>query len=176
MSNDAAQLFFALLALIAATGTLGVLVAWATGRRDALGALAPVALTMAWLVATTATAGSLYISEVIGYQPCRLCWYQRFAMYPLVVIIGVAAIARRRSLAVSGAVLAVIGGGISTYHVLIQRFPSLEGSSCAAELPCNAIWIEEFGFLTIPTMALIGFITIIAMTAVWLTNRQEVAT
>ena len=52
------------------------------------------ALWVAAVVALTATAGSLYFSEVAGFEPCALCWYQRIAMYPLVLILGIAAAAR----------------------------------------------------------------------------------
>ena len=56
--------------------------------------LAPMALTLAWGVALLATAGSLYFSEVANYLPCTLCWYQRIAMYPLVLILGIAVLRR----------------------------------------------------------------------------------
>ena len=48
-------------------------------------------LYLAWVVALVATLGSLYLSEVRGYQPCILCWYQRIAMYPLSLLLGIAA-------------------------------------------------------------------------------------
>ena len=44
----------------------------------------------AWVVALVATLGSLYFSEIRGFVPCTLCWYQRILMYPLVLILGVA--------------------------------------------------------------------------------------
>ena len=62
----------------------------------------------AWLVATLATAGSLYFSEVAGFAPCTLCWYQRIAMYPLVVILG-AAIVKRQGRAPAGSAALEIG-------------------------------------------------------------------
>ena len=48
-------------------------------------------LYLAWVVALVATLGSLYLSEVLGYRPCKLCWYQRIAMYPLALMLGIAA-------------------------------------------------------------------------------------
>ena len=48
----------------------------------------PHAVLLAWLVALTCTLGSLYYSERAHFIPCKLCWYQRIGMYPLVVILG----------------------------------------------------------------------------------------
>ena len=44
---------------------------------------------LAWLVALTATLGALFLGEVMGVLPCVLCWYQRIAMFPLVIILAV---------------------------------------------------------------------------------------
>ncbi len=79
-----------------------------------------------------ATAGSLYFSEVAGFEPCTLCWYQRIAMYPLVVILGVAAARRERSGAVYAAALAAIGALISPYHIALEWVPALDTGACDA--------------------------------------------
>lgn len=47
-------------------------------------------LLFIWLVSLVATLGSLYFSEVRGYEPCELCWYQRILMYPILLITTVA--------------------------------------------------------------------------------------
>jgi disulfide bond formation protein DsbB len=60
-------------------------------------------------------------------------------------------------------VLAVVGGAVSVYHTLLQRFPSLPSGSCSVEVPCSAIDLERFGFITIPVMALVGFVTILVL-------------
>ena len=99
---EAAQLFFSLLALLAGGGALVVLVARLSGRRDGVvGQLVELAddagLWIAATVALTATLGSLYFSEVAHYVPCRLCWFQRIAMYPLAVVLVIAAVRRDRA-------------------------------------------------------------------------------
>jgi hypothetical protein len=172
------SLFFALLAVVAQAVTLGALAlaVGAAARVDpARRALAAVRTeleeTGRWLaagVAAVATAGSLYLSEIAHLPPCRLCWYQRYAMYPLVAILAVAAWRRGTRLGEGAAVLApvvaVIGGSISVWHILIERYPSLEASSaCDPANPCSIIWVERFGYLTIPTMALSGFLLICAL-------------
>lgn len=142
MSTDVVTLFFALLAVVAQVLVAALLVSSSARAR-----LRPYALPLAWAVAAVATAGSLYLSEVADFPPCRLCWYQRFAMYPLVAILAVAAL-RRIALPV-----ALIGLAVSAYHVVVERFPQLEGTSCDPVNPCSIVWVERLGYLTIPAMA-----------------------
>ncbi len=83
------------------------------------------------IVAGVAMLGSLYMSEVAHLIPCTDCWYQRIAMYPIAIILGIAAYRNDAKIRVYVAPLAVIGGIISIYHYLIQWFPNLEGTSCS---------------------------------------------
>jgi disulfide bond formation protein DsbB len=148
----------AILALLALLIAIGTVVALAT-RRVPAWLRDDVALPLATAVATVATAGSLYLSEVAGYVPCTLCWYQRIAMYPLVIVLGVAAWRRDRGVWRTALPIALIGAAIAVWHIAIERNPSL-GGACDPAAPCSLLWVNEFGFLTLPTMALIGFVTI----------------
>jgi hypothetical protein len=153
--------FLGILALVALGITVAAVVALVTRRvppwaRD-------VALPLATLVALVTTLGSLYYSEVAGYPPCTLCWYQRIAIYPQVVVLGVAA--WRRDVAVwrTSVPLAVVGAVLSVWHVVIERNPALAGP-CDPANPCTIKWVEEFGFLTVPTMALVAGLSFITLT------------
>lgn len=119
-------------------------------------------LLIAWSQAIIATAGSLFYSEVMGYVPCELCWYQRIIMYPLVFIYGVAAIKKEISIALPGLFMSGIGILVSTYHYLIQKVSAFQelGGSCTGGVPCNAVYVNYFGFITIPFLALIAFTVI----------------
>jgi disulfide bond formation protein DsbB len=168
-----AAFFFSLLALTALVGAAGITVLLAAAGRDPDGQaavllddLAPAALPLAAVVAATSMGGSLYFSEVLGYVPCTLCWYQRIAMYPLAPILGIAAVRRDLSVRTYGWVLAGSGAVISLYHYAVQWMPDLEATSCAADNPCSAVWVREFGFVSIPFMALCGFLAIAALLAV----------
>jgi disulfide bond formation protein DsbB len=86
-------------------------------------------------------------------------------MYPLVPILGMAAVRRDTGVRPYAAALAGIGAVISAYHVLVERFPTLESSVCEPTNPCTLIWVERLGFLTIPTMALIGFSFVLTLLA-----------
>lgn len=164
-------LFLALLAVVCQLGVVVVLGFVAAGRwavlRDAVG---PQALVLASLIAVVAMFGSLYLSEVANFRPCRLCWYQRYAMYPLGPLLAVAAWRPSRWLRPAGFVLAGAGAVIATYHVLLERYPSLDGAVCDPTNPCTLIWVEKFGYLTIPGMALSGFAAILVLLA--LTRRS----
>jgi len=173
--TETVTLFFALLAVVAELSVVAAIVlavgsrfspAWqgALDRlRDAIG---PQALGLASAVAFVCTAGSLYLSEVAHFLPCRLCWLQRFAMYPLGPILAVAAVMRWYRVRPWAMGLAAAGACISVWHLLIERYPTLEGStSCDPANPCSIIWVERFGYLTIPGMALSGFLLIITLLA-----------
>ena len=101
---------------------------------------------------------SLLYSEVYDLIPCRLCWYQRVAMYPLALVLIIAALKRANAEARRyGLPLSLIGGGIAAYHYLIQQFPSLEGGACSIDVPCSAPYVWKYDFVSIPYMALAGF-------------------
>jgi disulfide bond formation protein DsbB len=119
---------------------------------------------LAWvaLVAAVAMAGSLYLSEGAHLVPCRLCWYQRTMMYPLAIILVIAAFRRDWKIRAYAVPLAVIGAAVSIYHVLIEWHPSLESSSSCDPLnPCSALPLPRYaGFISIPTMAGSAFLFI----------------
>jgi disulfide bond formation protein DsbB len=122
----------------------------------------PFALVAAWIAAFLATAGSLYFSEMAHYTPCTLCWYQRIAMYPLVLILGIAAWRRDLSMRVYAIALAAVGAGISAYHYLLEWFPSLDTGACTMGIPCTQVWFRQFGFISLPLLALIAFLLVIS--------------
>lgn len=152
----------AILALTTIAITLATLVALAR-RRIPDWFSQDTALPLATMIATVATAGSLAMSEIAGYVPCVLCWYQRIAMYPLVVILAVAWLRRDTQVWRTAVPIAAIGAAISAWHIAIEQRPSLAGDVCDPAAPCALKWVEEFGFLTLPTMALIGFLAVIVL-------------
>ena len=154
-------LFLALLAVLCQVFVVVALGFLVTGRwgtlRDTIG---PQALALAAVIALVATLGSLYLSEVANYRPCRLCWFQRYAMYPLVPVLGLLLWRPVRALRPLAFVLAGAGAVIATYHVLLERYPSLGSDVCDPTNPCTLVWFRHFGYLTIPGMALSGFAAI----------------
>jgi disulfide bond formation protein DsbB/mono/diheme cytochrome c family protein len=119
---------------------------------------------IALLVAWVAMVGSLYFSEVAHYIPCTLCWYQRILMYPLALILAIGLLRRDENLPLLVLPFSVLGIGVSTYHVLLEKTDWFSGAAtCQVGVPCTVIWINWFGFLTIPFLALIAFLVITVM-------------
>jgi len=168
ISTSTMTLLFATLALLAAIAAVVLhAVRWLPlpeARRSVARLLDGQEVQLAFVVALVATLGSLYLSEVAHFVPCRLCWYQRIAMYPLSVLLGIAWATRDERVRRYVLPLASIGGCVSIYHILVERFPSLESSRlCDPSNPCSIRWVERFGFVTIPVMALCGFALIVGL-------------
>jgi len=118
-------------------------------------------LVLAWIVSLAATGGSLFLSEIMGFIPCNLCWFQRIFMYPLVILLGRAAYKNDRNIVGYALPLSVIGGLISLYHYGEQKIPGLAKiAPCTTGVPCNTDYLDWWGVVTIPFMALIAFILI----------------
>ena len=174
--------FFALLTLIADAFVVGSIVLVLARRRspsarglsEATRAFfAEYGLTVAAAVAVTCTLGSLYLSEVANFIPCKLCWFQRIAMYPLAVILCIAAYRKDTRVFRYVVPMTAIGASISVYHYLLERFPQMaSGASCDPTAPCTIVWIWQFHFISIPFMALSGFAAI-ATSLLWARPTKE---
>ncbi|MFB1100431.1 disulfide oxidoreductase [Terribacillus sp. JSM ZJ617] len=123
-----------------------------------MAAIKKIALYLAWLVSIVATLGSLYFSEIRGFTPCELCWYQRILMYPLAVILGIATYRNDRSVKSFVLPLSIIGWCVSLYHYLLQKVPAFAAlETFTSGVPCSGSYVEWFGFITIPFLAFIAF-------------------
>ena len=174
MTTATFELFFALLTIATLAATAGLVVTRLVARlrgagHEVLRSVAASRMAICAAITSTATLGSLYFSEVAHFVPCTLCWYQRIAMYPLAVLTGMAAV-RKNDLSVYVRVIASIGLVISAYHWLLERFPSIDAGVCSAAVPCELVWFEKFGFVTLPFMAFAAFAAVLAVTTV---PRQE---
>lgn len=168
---DTVERFYGILAMVAIgaiviVGGLRFLAVGSDGALDAYAALArqlePRAMAIAWVVAALATGGSLYFSQVAGFTPCTLCWYQRIAMYPFVILLGVATLRRARSVT-GAAALAAVGAAVSGYHVALEWVPSLDTGACSLDVPCTLVWFRAFGIFSLPTLALVAFLLILTL-------------
>ena len=166
--------FVAILAIVALVAAVALLAyRLARGAEAARSLLGDSAIWLAWLVAVVATVGSLIYSGVIHFEPCRLCWYQRIAMYPLSVVLMVGAIRREAVVRFYALPLALGGAFISVWHYLTQTFPSLVGGSCDPSNPCSAKYVDVFDFVSIPFMAGSGFIVIAVLLAFYVRTESE---
>ncbi|NEW08788.1 disulfide bond formation protein B [Paenibacillus sp. SYP-B3998] len=115
---------------------------------------------ISWFIALIATLGSLYFSEIMNFLPCKLCWYQRILMYPLVILLGIAAVRRDYKLTIYALPLTIWGACISIYHVLLQSGVFHEDATACGPVPCDVDYLNWFGFITIPMLAGTAFILI----------------
>jgi len=141
---------------------LSALTITVTGRAERARPVAELLLPLAFVIALVATVGSLYYSGIAHFRPCRLCWWQRIMMYPLVPVLAVAAFKRDRLGPLYAMPLALGGLGYGIYHTQLRWFPE-QGSSCEAEAACTSVWVNTFGFVSIPFMASAGFLAILGL-------------
>jgi hypothetical protein len=173
------ELSTSVLALVAAAGSVLVVVARLVAPRAPVaarlgGAVIRQRAPLTLAVGAVSMLGSLYFSEVADYVPCRLCWFQRIAMYPIALVALVALVRRDRGARWYLVPMAVIGAVISTYHYLIERGVLNDSESCALFGPsCADVWFEEFGFVTLAFMALAGFVAVIVLNTVSFDRFEE---
>jgi disulfide bond formation protein DsbB len=145
----AGLLLIGALALVGVRGPLRALRSGAEGYE----------LWITFVVAAIATGGSLFFSEIAHFVPCELCWHQRICMYPLSITTLLAALFDDPRAARYLLPLPVVGAGVSVYHLLIENGVVGESLTCRISAPggCAVKWINEFGYVTIPTLALTAF-------------------
>jgi disulfide bond formation protein DsbB len=120
------------------------------------------ALWAGFIVALTATSGSLFYSEVAGFTPCIFCWYQRIMMYPQVIIFGLALWKKDFHIVDYPLALSVVGALLAGYHYWMQ-FAANPLSPCSAigfSVSCSQRFVTTLGYITIPMMALSAFLLI----------------
>ena len=170
MSIDTITTLAGIATLAVAALAVGVALLWAASRFSSAEAAAQrrlvqllegQALWLAWLVALVATGGSLYYSDGAGFEPCSLCWYQRIALYPLVVILLVGAVTRDRLVGRYALPLTVAGAVLAVYNYFVQLFPGIE-VACSTTVSCSTVDVAAFGWLTLPLMSLVAFAAIAA--------------
>ncbi len=117
-----------------------------------------------FIQALVATAGSLYFSNFLGYEPCRFCWFQRIFMYPIVVLSGVAIFLEKTDLREYVLPLSMIGLPIAVYHYAIQRVSQFQSAGCSVTaVSCSTEYTFHFGYITIPVMAATAFLVILIL-------------
>lgn len=124
-------------------------------------------LYCAWVIALIGMMLSLYLGEVLKWHLCPLCWYQRIALFPLAILLGVAAYREDVGFARYGLCLAVLGELFAVYQVLERYFPSLRTTAiCGQAASCSEVGFELFGFITLPLLSAVAFALIIALLVV----------
>ena len=130
-------------------------------------------LLFAWMVSLTATLGSLFFSDVMGFPPCTMCWYQRICMYPLVLILLIGLIRKDNLSMLYSTPLLIIGWFWSFYHTLLMfDVINEEMTPCSMGIPCSTKFINWFGFIDIPLLALMAF-TLISISFILIYKKEK---
>lgn len=125
-------------------------------------------------VALAATLASLFFSEILGWAPCLLCWYQRILLYPIVVISGVGVIRKTNEWPITTLILAGIGWVMALYHSLLQWSIIPESiAPCTLGVSCVTPELDIFGFITIPFMSLVAFSVIISASVLYMKKEEK---
>ncbi len=128
-------------------------------KREFLEPIHKKSMLFALIVSLAATLGSLFYSEIAGYEPCKLCWYQRIFMYPQPILLGLAIWLKDRAVIKYILILSIIGGLIALYHYLLQ-LGVVPNGACAVvgySVSCARRFVMEMGYITIPMMSLTAF-------------------
>ena len=121
-------------------------------------------LALGLLFSAVATLSSLFYSEIIGFIPCSLCWWQRIFMYPLVFIFGIAYFKNDKGIIKYALPITLVGMFISVKHNFIYYFTNSTMPCDASGVSCVKKLVSEFGgYISIPMLALTSFVGILVV-------------
>ena len=121
---------------------------------------------------------SLFYSNVAGFEPCEFCWWQRILLFPQAILFAVALYYRNKNknkktdsfsasdsiVTTTSLAMSVIGAGLALFQYYGQRFnPALLSACVAHGASCTKLYFVSFGYITIPLMALTGFVLLIVV-------------
>lgn len=119
------------------------------------------ALYLAWVVTLVGLFCSLFFGEMLHHEPCRLCWYQRICLFPLVVILGIAAYKEDSRIGLYTLPFSLFGALLAFYQLLGFFIPAIHSHGlCGYETDCSKDLVELWGFLSFPLVSLVGFLLI----------------
>ena len=122
------------------------------------------ALYFAWVISLAGLVLSLYFGELLRFEPCRLCWYQRIFLFPLAILLGLASYREDKGFVPYALVLSFLGGLFALYQVLELYIPAVRTPAlCGYTTDCSTQTFELWGFLTFPLLSFVGFISIFVL-------------
>ncbi len=120
-----------------------------------------MALYFAWAIALFGFCLSVFFGEVLQHEPCPLCWYQRIALFPLVLLLGIAAYRNDLNIVSYALPLSLLGALTALFQISEKYFPILQKAGvCNLGDTCSQSVFTLFGFLDLPTVSFIGFLLI----------------
>ena len=121
-------------------------------------------LYSAWVISLLATLGAIFTGEVLGQVPCQLCWYQRIAMFPLALLLGVACLNGDTRVGRYASPLAAIGAALALWHVLVfYEIAPTAIEPCGQGPSCRSADMTVLGVLPLPVLSLVAFAAVFAL-------------
>jgi disulfide bond formation protein DsbB len=132
------------------------------------------AYSIGFFISTMSMVLSLVYSEIVGFAPCMLCWYQRIFMYPQAFLFGMSVWKKEKLITDYSLVLAIVGLTVSIYHNFLSWLPSVNLPCSATGPSCTMLYTNIFGYITIPVMSMTGFMVVI-LSLLIMKNRTKFA-
>jgi disulfide bond formation protein DsbB len=130
------------------------------------------ALYFAWVISLVGLGISFYYGEILRFEPCRLCWYQRMSLFPLALLLGIAVFRNDRKFILYALVLAGIGELFALYQLFEHYFPSLHSQvMCGASVNCGESFVEVFHVAAFPVLSAVGFAVIGLL--LWAAKKEQ---
>jgi len=131
-------------------------------------------LELIFFSSMSALVGSLLYSNVAGFPPCELCWIQRIFMYPQALLSFMAMIWKDKKMVTYLFPMSVLGGIVALYHSLANWGWGGSLVECAAAGgECSKVYVLEYGYITIPFMALTTFAYLILISVIYYKSTNE---
>lgn len=179
MAVETLNYFVALATLFLQVGTLALLIAYffrdkSTFIADVVAPISRWGIWAALLMVLGALVMSLYYSDVLGFEPCPLCWWMRIFMYPQVILFALALWLKDRNVTVYSIALSVIGMGVGLYNHALQVLPG-SALPCPATgtVSCSQRIIFEFGYITFPLVGVSLFAFLIVLMLYVRADRKD---
>lgn len=140
-------------------------------KKQVLPFIKKYAIELAFILSSGAVLGSFFYSEVIGFEPCKLCWFQRILIYPQPLVMGIALAKKHtnvRDYILPLSILGMIVAGIHYYTQISGTSTLCPGTDTA--ISCIQRLVFEFNYITIPVMSF----TVFALIALLMVAQKKV--
>lgn len=132
-------------------------------------------LNLGFLLSLASALFSLVYSEIVGFLPCLLCWYQRVFLFPMPLIFGSAIWHKERKIVKYVLPLLSVGVLVSVYQNFMYYFGETGTAPCdASGVSCYARLVSVFGgYISFPMFSLTTFLALITLCLVAHFYKQE---
>lgn len=126
------------------------------------------ALELIFVTSLGALVFSVWYSNVINFPPCELCWIQRVFLYPQVLLSFIAIFKKDKKMIEYLLPMTVLGGLVALYHSLVHWGVGVGLLACTTTgAECAKVYVLEYGYITIPFMALSSFVYLLTISLVY---------